>query len=70
MQFPIFKESGLKEVTMVQHLELVLKRDFTSRLRHAIEKVRLLLEKRPAEASKKKTEGPDWKEKFGKNWYY
>ena len=55
---------------MVQYLELVLKRDFASRLRHAAEKVRLLLEKRPEEAPKKKTEEPDWKEKFGKNWYY
>ncbi len=55
---------------MVQQLELVLKRDLASRLRHAAEKVRLLLAKTPEEAPKKKTEEPDWKEKFGKNWYY
>ncbi len=55
---------------MAQNLEIVLKRDFTSRWRQAVEKVRLLLEKTPEEAPKKKTEEPDWKEKFGKNWYY
>jgi len=55
---------------MVQYLGLVLKRDFASRFRHAVEKLRLLLVRTSEEAPKKKTEEPDWKEKFGKNWYY
>ncbi len=70
MQTLLLKENRIGEVVMAQNLELVLKRDFASRLRHAVEKVRLLLERTPGETPKKKTEEPDWKEKFGKNWYY
>lgn len=70
MQTQLFKEYRLKEVNMVQYLELVLKRDFASRFRHAVEKLRLLLVRTSEEAPKKKTEELDWKEKFGKNWYY
>jgi len=66
----LLKENRLKEVIMVQYLELVLKRDFASRWRHTVEKIRLLLEKTPEEAPKKKTEEPDWKDRAAKNWYY
>lgn len=55
---------------MVQYLELVLKRDFVSRWRHAVEKMGLFSEKASEVGPKEKTEKLDWKDKSGKNWYY
>jgi hypothetical protein len=55
---------------MVQYLELVFKRDFASRWSHTAEKVRLFFEKTSEEGPKEKTEETDWKDRFGKNWYY
>jgi hypothetical protein len=60
----------LREDTMVQYLELVLKRDFTSGWKHTVEKVRVFFEKTPAQGTKEKTEPIDWKDRAGKNWYY
>lgn len=55
---------------MVQYLELVLKRDFATGWRHAVEKVRLFFEKTSEENPSEKTEEIDWKDRAGKNWYY
>jgi len=59
-----------KEDTMVQYLELVLKRDLSSGWRHTMEKVRVFFEKTSEAGSKEKTEEKDWKERAGRNWYY
>jgi len=63
-------ETQSKEDTMVQYLELVLKRDFSSGWRHTMEKVRVFFEKTSEAGAKDKTEEKDWKERAGKNWYY
>ena len=55
---------------MVQYLELVLKRDFASGWRHTVEKVGLFFGKTSEVGPKGKTEKLDWRDKFGKNWYY
>ncbi len=55
---------------MAQHLQLVLKRDLASRLRHVVEKVRMAFERTSEEDSKKKIEEKDWRDKAAKNWYY
>jgi hypothetical protein len=63
-------ESQSKEDTMVQYLELVLKRDFASGWRHTVEKMRVFFEKTSEVGPKEKTEEIDWKDRAGKNWYY
>jgi len=63
-------ETQSKEDTMVQYLELVLKRDFASGWKHTLEKVKVFFEKTPATGSKEKTEEIDWKDRAAKNWYY
>lgn len=64
-------ETQSKEDDMVQYLELVLKRDFASRWRNAVEKVKALFEKISEGDPKEETEGEDWKDKYRKNtWYY
>ncbi len=63
-------ENQIKEDVMVQYLELVLKRDVASGWRHTVEKVRLFLEKTSQAGPKQKNEEIDWKDRFGKNWYY
>jgi len=55
---------------MVQYLELVFKRDFASGWKHTVEKVRVFFEKTSEVGPKEKTEEVDWRDKFGKNWYY
>ncbi len=55
---------------MVQYLEIVLKRDLASGWKHAMEKVRVFLEKTSEVGPKEKTEKVDWKDRAGKNWYY
>ncbi|MBP1696561.1 MAG: hypothetical protein H6Q41_1749 [Deltaproteobacteria bacterium] len=55
---------------MVQYLELVLKRDFASGWRHAVEKVGLFFEKTSEVGPKANTEKLDWRDRAGKNWYY
>ncbi len=55
---------------MVQYLEQVLKRDFTSGWRRTGEKVRAFFERTSEVGPKEKTEEMDWKDKAGKNWYY
>ena len=55
---------------MVQYLELVLKRDFTSGWRRTGEKVRVFFEKASEVGPKEKTEEIDWKDRAAKNWYY
>jgi hypothetical protein len=55
---------------MVQYLELVLKRDFVSAWKHAIDKVGLFFGKASKAGPKEKTEKLDWRDKAGKNWYY
>lgn len=55
---------------MVQYLELVLKRDFATRWRHTVEKVKVLFEKTSEEGPKEKTDEIDWKDRAAKNWYY
>ncbi len=55
---------------MVQYLEIVLKQDLASGWRHAMEKVRVFFEKTSEVGPKEKTEGEDWKDRAGKNWYY
>ncbi len=70
MHFLPFKEKRIEEVIMAQHLELVLKRDFASRLRQVAEKMRTAFVKTSEEDSKKKLEEKDWRDKAAKNWYY
>jgi hypothetical protein len=70
MQSLLLKENQPKEDTMVQYLELVLKRDFASGWRRTIEKVRVFFEKASEVGPKEKAEEADWKERAGKNWYY
>ena len=70
MQTLLLKESQSKEDTMVQYLELVLKRDFASGWRHAVEKVGLFFEKTSEVGPKANTEKLDWRDRAGKNWYY
>jgi len=55
---------------MVQYLELVLKRDFSSGWRHAVEKVGLFFEGTSEAGPEEKTEKLDWRDRAGKNWYY
>ncbi len=60
-----------KEGTMVQYLELVLKRDLVSRWRHTAEKVFVFLAKISDVDPKEEIEGEDWKDRYRKNtWYY
>jgi hypothetical protein len=66
----LLKENQSKEGTMVQYLELVLKRDFASGWRHTVEKLGLFFEKTSEVGPKEKTEKLDWRDKAGKNWYY
>jgi hypothetical protein len=66
----LLKENQSKEGIMVQYLELVLKRGFASGWRHTVEKVGLFFGKTSEVGSEEKTEKLDWKDKFGKNWYY
>ena len=70
MQSILLKENQSKEDTMVQYLELVLKRDFASGWRHTVEKVGLFFGKTCEVGPEEKTEKLDWRDKFGKNWYY
>jgi hypothetical protein len=63
-------ETESKEDTVVQYLELVLKRDLASGWRHTVEKVRVLFDKTSEAGPKEKTEEIDWKDRAGKNWYY
>jgi hypothetical protein len=63
-------EAQSKEDTMVQYLELVLKRDLTPGWKHAVEKVRVFFEKRSAADPREKAEEIDWKDRAAKNWYY
>jgi hypothetical protein len=63
-------ETQSKEDVMVQYLEIVLKQDLASGWRHAMEKVRVFFEKTSEVGPKEKTEGEDWKDRAGKNWYY
>ena len=66
----LVKESQSKGDTMVQYLQLVLKRDFASGWKHTVEKVGLFFEKTSEAGPEEKTEKLDWREKSGKNWYY
>jgi len=70
MHFLLLKENQSKEDTMVQYLELVLKRDFACGWRHTVEKVRVFFEKAPEVGPKEMTEEIDWKDRAAKNWYY
>jgi len=70
MHFPLLKENQSREDIMVQYLELVLKRDFTSGWRRTGEKVRVFFEKASEVGPKEKTEEIDWKDRAAKNWYY
>jgi hypothetical protein len=63
-------ETQSREDTMVQYLELVLKRDVASGWRHTMEKVRVAFEKTSKAAPKEKTEEVDWKDRAARNWYY
>jgi len=63
--------NSIKEGTMVQYLELVLKRDLASGWRHTAEKVKAFFEKTSEADPREETEGEDWKNKYRKNtWYY
>ena len=61
---------------MVQYLELVLKRDVASGWKHTLERLRTFLNSSPAnsnneaDGANEKTDEMDWKQRFGKNWYY
>ncbi len=64
---------------MVQYLELVLKRDLASGWKHTLGKLRLFFDTASTvdsndgadgSGASEKTNGTDWKERFGKNWYY
>jgi hypothetical protein len=64
---------------MVQYLELVLKRDLASGWRQTLGKLRLFFDSAPTVNSNDKADGSggdeeteemDWKQRFGKNWYY
>jgi hypothetical protein len=70
VQYLLLKENQSREDTMVQYLELVLKRDFASGWRHTVEKVGLFFEKTSEAGPKEKTEKRDWRDKAGRNWYY
>jgi hypothetical protein len=85
VQFVLFKEDHSKEDTLVQYIELVLKRGFASGWRQTLErvgrgfasgwrltleKVRLFYEKTSQVDPKEETEKLDWRDKLGKNSYY
>jgi hypothetical protein len=70
VQYLLLKENQSKEDTMVQYLELVLKRDLAAGWRHTVEKVGLFFEKTSEVDPKEKTEELDWRDRSGKNWYY
>jgi len=55
---------------MVQYLEFVLKRDFSSGWRRTVRKVGLFFEKTSEVDPKEKAEKADWRDRSGKNWYY
>ena len=63
-------ETQSREDTMVQYLELVLKRDFATGWKHTVEKVRVFFEKTSEEGPKEKAEEIDWRDRAAKNWYY
>jgi hypothetical protein len=62
---------------MGQYSELVLKRDFASGWRQTLGKLRVFFDSAStvdsndkADGSDGKTDESDWKQRFGKNWYY
>ena len=63
---------------MVQYLELVLKRDVASGWKHTLERLRTFFDSSSANSNdeahgssgNEKTDEMDWKQRFGKNWYY